>query len=156
MIPHRYYSSCFVLFLLVLSTFSVSHSQSQSHWSTKKKRMREKVCKMFHHGYDNAFLVTLLLWETIPNSRRLTFDVDARINLFECNIRVLGGLVSAHLLASDSSKKLIQGSYKNQLLGIRFLPAFNTPYAWINLKYGVMENETTETSTSGCFIETDR
>jgi hypothetical protein len=52
----------------------------------------------------------------------------------------LGGLVSAHLLASDSSKKLIQGSYKNQLLGlaedlgIRFLPAFNTPYAWINLK----------------------
>ncbi|PNY16619.1 putative alpha-mannosidase I MNS5-like protein, partial [Trifolium pratense] len=93
-------------------------------------------------------------------SENLTFDVDARINLFECNIRVLGGLVSAHLLASDSSKKLLQGSYNNQLLGLaedlgkRFLPAFNTPtglpYAWINLKYGVMENETTETSTSGC------
>ncbi|KAK2355696.1 Glycosyl hydrolase family 47 protein [Trifolium repens] len=93
-------------------------------------------------------------------SENLTFDVDARINLFECNIRVLGGLISAHLLASDSSKKLLQGSYNNQLLGLaedlgkRFLPAFNTPtglpYAWINLKYGVMENETTETSTSGC------
>ncbi|KAL9326477.1 hypothetical protein ACSQ67_007122 [Phaseolus vulgaris] len=93
-------------------------------------------------------------------SENLTFDVDARINLFECNIRVLGGLVSAHLLASDSSKKLFQGAYNNQLLvlaedlGKRFLPAFNTPtalpYAWINLKYGVMENETTETSTSGC------
>ncbi|XP_019456645.1 PREDICTED: alpha-mannosidase I MNS5 isoform X4 [Lupinus angustifolius] len=93
-------------------------------------------------------------------SENLTFDVDARINLFECNIRVLGGLVSAHLLASDSSKGLFQGAYKNQLLvlaedlGKRFLPAFNTPtglpYAWINLKSGVMENETTETSTSGC------
>ncbi|KAJ6411696.1 hypothetical protein OIU84_008302 [Salix udensis] len=93
-------------------------------------------------------------------SENLTFDVDARVNLFECNIRVLGGLVSAHILATDSTNRLVQGSYKNQLLvlaedlGRRFLPAFDTPtglpYAWINLKYGVMKNETTETSTSGC------
>ncbi|CAI9112508.1 OLC1v1012969C2 [Oldenlandia corymbosa var. corymbosa] len=93
-------------------------------------------------------------------SENLTFDVDARINLFECNIRVLGGLVSAHILATDSTNRLVQGTYKNQLLdlaedlGRRFLRAFDTPtglpYAWINLKYGVMENETTETSTSGC------
>lgn len=62
----------------------------------------------------------------------------------QCNIRVLGGLVSAHILATDSTNKLVQGSYKNQLLilakdlGQRFLPAFETPtglpYAWINLK----------------------
>nr|XP_043636110.1 alpha-mannosidase I MNS5 [Erigeron canadensis] len=93
-------------------------------------------------------------------SENLTFDVDARINLFECNIRLLGGLVSAHILATDSRNRFTQGTYNNQLLdlaqdlGKRFLPAFNTPtglpYAWINLKYGVMENETTETSTSGC------
>ncbi|KAE8697674.1 hypothetical protein F3Y22_tig00110610pilonHSYRG00052 [Hibiscus syriacus] len=77
-------------------------------------------------------------------SENLTFDVDARINLFECNIRVLGGLISAHILATDSTNRLVQGSYKNQLLnlaedlGRRFLPAFATPtglpYAWINLK----------------------
>ncbi|OMO77520.1 Glycoside hydrolase, family 47 [Corchorus capsularis] len=93
-------------------------------------------------------------------SENLTFNVDARINLFECNIRVLGGLISAHILATDSTNRLVQGYYNNQLLnlaedlGRRFLPAFHTPtglpYAWINLKYGVMENETTETSTSGC------
>ncbi|CAN0903266.1 Alpha-mannosidase I MNS5 [Linum grandiflorum] len=93
-------------------------------------------------------------------SENLSFDVDARVNLFECNIRVLGGLVSSHILATDSKNRLIQGSYDNQLLtlaedlGRRFLPAFDTPtglpYAWINLKYGVMEGETTETSTSGC------
>ncbi|WRX17031.1 Glycoside hydrolase family 47 - like 1 [Theobroma cacao] len=93
-------------------------------------------------------------------SENLTFNIDARINLFECNIRVLGGLISAHILATDSTNRLVHGSYKNQLLnlaedlGRRFLPAFDTPtglpYAWINLKYGVMENETTETSTSGC------
>ncbi|XP_072953276.1 alpha-mannosidase I MNS5 isoform X2 [Typha angustifolia] len=93
-------------------------------------------------------------------SDNLTFDADARINLFECNIRVLGGLLSAHILADNYKRRLADGFYKNQLLnlaedlGQRFLPAFETPtglpYAWINLKYGVMENETTETSTSGC------
>ncbi|KAJ8753626.1 hypothetical protein K2173_022867 [Erythroxylum novogranatense] len=93
-------------------------------------------------------------------SDNLKFDVDARVNLFECNIRVLGGLVSAHILATNSKNRLPQRSYKNQLLvlaedlGRRFLPAFHTPtglpYAWINLKYGVMKNETSETSTSGC------
>lgn len=93
-------------------------------------------------------------------SQNLSFDVDARVNLFECNIRVLGGLVSTHLLATDSRDMFSQGPYKNELLilaedlGRRLLPAFDTPtglpYAWINLKYGVIENETTETSTSGC------
>jgi mannosidase alpha-like ER degradation enhancer 1 len=29
----------------------------------------------------------------------LNFDVDVRVNAFECNIRVLGGLLSAHVLA---------------------------------------------------------
>ncbi|KAH9720057.1 alpha-mannosidase I MNS5 [Citrus sinensis] len=66
-------------------------------------------------------------------SENLSFDVDARINLFECNIRVLGGLVSAHILATDSANRI---------------------YDCINAKfcgqYGVMENETNETSTSGC------
>ncbi|XP_010678691.2 alpha-mannosidase I MNS5 isoform X1 [Beta vulgaris subsp. vulgaris] len=91
-------------------------------------------------------------------SENLSFDVDARVNLFECNIRVLGGLVSAHMLAIDSRNRFSQGTYKNELLilaedlGRRLLPAFGTPtglpYAWINLKYGVMANETTETSTS--------
>ncbi|KAL9664541.1 hypothetical protein QQ045_019945 [Rhodiola kirilowii] len=77
-------------------------------------------------------------------SDNLNFDVDARVNLFECNIRVLGGLVSAHILATDSASRLVPGLYKNQLLnlaedlGRRFLPAFETPtglpYAWVNLK----------------------
>lgn len=90
----------------------------------------------------------------------LTFDVDVRVSLFECNIRLLGGLVSSHLLATGSAKKSFQEQYNGQLLvlandlGQRFLRAFDTPtglpYAWINLKHGVMENETTETSTSGC------
>ncbi|XP_058115577.1 alpha-mannosidase I MNS5 isoform X2 [Magnolia sinica] len=115
----------------------------------------ESLSSLVVLGNDTEF-ERAVLWL----SDKLTFNVDARINLFECNIRVLGGLVSAHILATDPSNRLVQGIYKNQLLslaedlGQRFLSAFNTPtglpYAWINLKYGVMENETTETSTSGC------
>jgi len=108
-------------------------------------------------------------------SENLTFDVDARINLFEvmlfdhfycyhtgfqeskqlcvfsfffcaiqCNIRLLGGLISAHILAKDYNSQFKHGLYQDQLLhlaeslGNRFLPAFETPtglpYAWINLK----------------------
>ncbi|KAI7986026.1 Alpha-mannosidase I MNS5 [Camellia lanceoleosa] len=208
-------SGTWVLIFLVISPtiFYKSMSELDPRWAAKKRRMSEKVRKMFYHAYDNymtyAFphdelkpvaktftdsLVELgnLKLEHLPQeyngsaltlieslsslvimgnnteferavlwlSENLTFDVDARINLFECNIRVLGGLVSAHILATDSTNRLVQGKYKNQLLilaedlGQRFLPAFDTPtglpFAWINLKYGVIENETTETSTSGC------
>ncbi|KAJ7526294.1 hypothetical protein O6H91_16G000800 [Diphasiastrum complanatum] len=90
----------------------------------------------------------------------LSFDKDVRVNVFECNIRLLGGLISAHLLAKESPSSIMSGGYADQLLllaedlGQRLLPAFNTPtgipYAWINLKHGVRVNETTETSTSGC------
>lgn len=62
----------------------------------------------------------------------------------QCNIRHLGGLISAHLLAKDYISQLKDGLYRDQLLhlavnlGNRFLPAFKTPtglpYAWINLK----------------------
>ncbi|CAI9112509.1 OLC1v1012969C4 [Oldenlandia corymbosa var. corymbosa] len=204
------------LFLLICpNLFLLSNSKldSYSYLAAKKKRMSEKVRKMFYHAYDNYMMhafphdelkpltkeftdsltelgnlklehqpehyngSALSLIESLSSlvilgnftefekgvswlSENLTFDVDARINLFECNIRVLGGLVSAHILATDSTNRLVQGTYKNQLLdlaedlGRRFLRAFDTPtglpYAWINLKYGVMENETTETSTSGC------
>jgi mannosidase alpha-like ER degradation enhancer 2 len=31
----------------------------------------------------------------------LHFDIDKTVSLFETNIRVMGGLLSAHLLASD-------------------------------------------------------
>ncbi|KAF8775978.1 hypothetical protein HU200_004115 [Digitaria exilis] len=89
-------------------------------------------------------------------SENLTFDVDARINLFECNIRLLGGLISAHLLAKDYSSQLKSGLYHDQLLhlaeslGNRFLPAFETPtglpYAWINLKVHIQNFGFSQTS----------
>ncbi|CAL8468306.1 g7846 [Coccomyxa elongata] len=98
-------------------------------------------------------------------SDNLSFDVDVRVNVFEANIRLLGGLLSAHLLAEDSvhGPKLMQNSaYSGGLLdlaldlGRRLLPAFaasptGLPYAWVNLRHGVFRNETeVETNTAAC------
>ena len=61
---------------------------------------------------------------------QLSFDVSLKVNMFEANIRLLGGLLSAHLLASDTSRGLMQTPYSGQLLeqatdlGDRLMAAF--------------------------------
>ena len=46
----------------------------------------------------------------------VSFDIDLRVHIFECNIRLLGGLLSAHVLASDESLDLMDGDYDGGLL----------------------------------------
>ncbi|KAK9664649.1 hypothetical protein RND81_14G058300 [Saponaria officinalis] len=89
----------------------------------------------------------------------LRFDINKTVSVFETNIRVLGGLLSAHLLASDYATGMRVPSYDNQLLHLaedlayRMLPAFDTPtgipFGSVNLLYGVDENESKITSTAG-------
>lgn len=64
---------------------------------------------------------------------QLSFDVDVRVNVFEANIRLLGGLLSAHMLAEDSvhgPKLMLHSAYSGGLLdlaldlGRRLMPAF--------------------------------
>lgn len=61
---------------------------------------------------------------------QVSFDVDLKVNVFEANIRLLGGLLSAHLLASDESLGLMQKPYHGELLvqaadlGARLMAAF--------------------------------
>jgi len=88
---------------------------------------------------------------------RLTFDSDVCISVFETNIRVMGGLLSAHLLASDSTLALMP-SYDGCLLqlaldlGDRLLPAFDTPtgipYGTVNMRNGVQKDETSISSAA--------
>lgn len=91
--------------------------------------------------------------------RNLRFDINKTVSVFETTIRVLGGLLSAHLIASDYATGMRIPSYDNQLLHLaedlayRLLPAFDTPtgipYGSVNLLNGVDENESKITSTAG-------
>lgn len=65
---------------------------------------------------------------------QVTFDSDIVVSVFETNIRVLGGLLSGHVLAIyvQENFKPTLSWYKGELLalakdiGYRLLPAFNT------------------------------
>jgi len=91
--------------------------------------------------------------------KNVRFDINKTVSVFETNIRILGGLLSAHLIASDYATGMRIQSYDDQLLHLaadlaqRLLPAFDTPtgipFGSINLKYGVDENESKITSTAG-------
>lgn len=98
------------------------------------------------------------------------FDSNLVVSVFETNIRVLGGLISAHVMSRMMKHEGIAMSwYKDELLymGIelanRLLPAFNTstgvPHSRVNLKYGVhhpkagiKHDGTTCTACAGTFL----
>lgn len=83
--------------------------------------------------------------------KNLRFDINKTVSIFETTIRILGGLLSAHLLASDYTTGMRIPSYDDELLhlaedlGRRMLPAFDTPtgipFGSVNLLLGVDENE---------------
>ncbi|XP_023938193.2 ER degradation-enhancing alpha-mannosidase-like protein 2 [Bicyclus anynana] len=88
------------------------------------------------------------------------FDTDINVSVFETNIRIIGGLLSAHLLSYKSGMKLEPGWPCNgPLLRLaedvaqRLIAAFDTttgmPYGTINLRSGVPPGETTITCTAG-------
>ncbi|WCJ23917.1 Alpha-mannosidase I MNS4 [Euphorbia peplus] len=91
--------------------------------------------------------------------KHLRFDINKTVSIFETTIRVLGGLLSAHLLASDYATGMRIPSYENQLLILaedlaqRILPAFDTPtgipFGSVNLLHGVDAHESKITSTAG-------
>ncbi|CAM9119166.1 unnamed protein product, partial [Ectocarpus fasciculatus] len=97
------------------------------------------------------------------------FEFDVNVSVFETTIRILGGLLSGHMLAVDEHLGIYSGSdpatsemcrsYDGGLLrlavdlGDRLHPAFFTatgiPYGTVNLKTGVPPGETTISSTAG-------
>ena len=95
------------------------------------------------------------------------FDRDIIVSVFESNIRMLGGLLGAHVsllyLRERKFPKRFDW-YKDDLLklakdlGVRILPAFNTssglPMSRINLKYGltneILYNEKDRFTCTAC------
>ena len=90
-----------------------------------------------------------------------SFDINSKVQVFEVTIRVLGGLLSAHIYATTPA--LVGGRnlsrYNGELLSLaidladRLLPAFSSPtgipYPRINLQTGLVPGDTTETCTAG-------
>lgn len=88
----------------------------------------------------------------------VSFDKDSTVQVFEANIRLLGALISAHLLITDSIAPFgdVKPSwYSRELLDLaqdlatRLLPAFensNTglPYPRVNLRHGVPNSKDCE------------
>ncbi|EGG04189.1 family 47 glycoside hydrolase [Melampsora larici-populina 98AG31] len=106
---------------------------------------------------DSFSKATRQIIETVPN-----FDLDSRVQVFETTIRVLGGLLSGHLFASDHENHwgYRLDWYHDELLHLakdladRMMPAFTAsrtglPYARVNLRFGISKGETRETCTAG-------
>ena len=176
--------------------------------SINLKSLRDRVKRMFYHGYKNymskAFpmdelspiscsgsvqkqtggtmltlidtldtLVVLGDYEEFVKGVRIISDMasyklDQNVSVFETNIRILGGLLSAHILALDRRRLGITEAFLNipphlpydgKLLdlavdlGDRLIPAFDTktgiPYGTVNLLKGVPPKETTISSLAG-------
>ncbi|KAI3877938.1 hypothetical protein MKX03_005733 [Papaver bracteatum] len=91
--------------------------------------------------------------------KNIRFDINKTVSLFETTIRILGGLLSAHLIASDYATGMRVPSYNDELLHLsedlaqRLLPAFDTPtgipFGSVNLLHGVDDDESKITSTAG-------
>lgn len=113
-------------------------------------------------------LDTLIIMKNYTEFKRVTeyivanvdFDKDINVSVFETNIRIVGGLLSAHLLSHKAKMELEPGFPCNgKLLRLaekvarKLLPAFDTktgmPYGTVNLKYGVPEDETSVTCVAG-------
>ncbi|KAJ2454991.1 hypothetical protein EV183_001095 [Coemansia sp. RSA 2336] len=108
-------------------------------------------------GFADAIAKTL---QYLPE-----FDIDSHVQVFEVTIRMLGGLISAHIIATDEADVLgmrldTNGTYNGELLHLardlayRLLPAFEAsptgvPYARTNLKHGFCKEETSSTCAAG-------
>jgi len=93
----------------------------------------------------------------------VSFDNDVVVQVFEATIRVLGGLLAAHLIIVDPDDAFRVAAsvpgYKDELLslsydlGQRLLPAFREsptgiPFPRVNLRYGVPKAGRTDTNTA--------
>lgn len=83
----------------------------------------------------------------------LNFNLDMEVQLFEINIRLLGGLLSAYEL--DGDKRFLALA---EDLCKRLLPAFNTktnmPYRYVNLKTGAVRDSLNNPAEIGtCLLE---
>jgi mannosyl-oligosaccharide alpha-1,2-mannosidase len=84
--------------------------------------------------------------------QNLHFDIDGEVQVFETNIRAVGGLLAGWLATRDS--RLLALAHE---LADRLLPAFTKsptgiPYRFVNLKTGAVRDATTFPAELGTYI----
>lgn len=119
-----------------------------------------------HNWYDVSFLMTpldafdtFILMDMKEEAKeaqalihsKMNFDVDQEVQLFEINIRLMGGLLSAFELSED---KYFLDLARD--LGKRLLPAFNSPtgmpYRYVNLKTGKTRDNVSNPAETGTYL----
>lgn len=71
--------------------------------------------------------------------KHMSFEIDKYVQLFEINIRVLGGLLSSHLILTDERFKMQMPNYNNELLqlavqlGEKLIKGFTNDFLPFNL-----------------------
>ncbi|KAJ3117953.1 ER degradation-enhancing alpha-mannosidase-like protein 2 [Nowakowskiella sp. JEL0407] len=88
-------------------------------------------------------------WALVELIKYVDIHKNVNVSVFETNIRMIGGLLSAHIIAINDKNKPVK--YDNHLLklaeeiGYLLMPAFDTPtglpYGSINLRSGVNDGE---------------
>ncbi|KAJ3106016.1 ER degradation-enhancing alpha-mannosidase-like protein 2 [Phlyctochytrium planicorne] len=101
-------------------------------------------------GDRTSFIYGLRMLELVD------FNIDVNVSVFETNIRILGGLLSCHILALTDPEvaKYYDGFLlgKARDVGSRLLVAFDTPtglpYGTVNLMNGVNKDESEDVCTA--------
>ena len=109
--------------------------------------MVEALDTLYLMGLD-AELEEAVTWIT----RNLRFDIDDYIQVFETNIRMVGGLLSGWMATKD--KRLLDLAHD---LGNRLLPAFTKsptgmPYRFVNLRTGAVRDSVSFPAEIGSYI----
>jgi mannosyl-oligosaccharide alpha-1,2-mannosidase len=109
--------------------------------------MVEALDTLYLMGLD-AELEEAVTWIT----RNLRFDIDDHIQVFETNIRMVGGLLSGWMATKD--KRLLDLAHD---LGNRLLPAFTKsptgmPYRFVNLRTGAVRDPVSFPAEIGSYI----
>jgi mannosidase alpha-like ER degradation enhancer 2 len=82
---------------------------------------------------------------------KLSFDKDVSVQLFEINIRILGGLLTAYEMTNEKRFLALAED-----LGRRLLPAFKSktemPYRYVNLRTGAVRDQVNNPAEIGTLI----
>lgn len=82
----------------------------------------------------------------------LNFNVDASFQVFETNIRMLGGLLSAYHVSGDARLLQLATDLGNRLLVAFTKSPTGIPYRYVNLRTGAVRDPNTNLAETGTYI----